>query len=347
MSVNCYSDSLLAKCAVPPVVTVPVAVLPAEPASTLSTTPVDGAAVGELRNSMATAPQQGASLGQTPTSAARAALPAKASFSRTFSDNESIWAGFVHATWTLTWQAWLVIGWIAGMVLLLIGAAGRAWRIRRYVRQHRTAAGAELRAMAEELGVRIGLRRQPAIWLIDGVSQPFVWGVWRGDVYLPSAFEATGSEAHRRSVLTHEMAHVWRADAAVNLLQVVVQAAMFFHPLVWCANRRIRQEREKCCDEAAIALLGVGPREYGEAIVGSLVQRYEQERIVSSLAVAGPTRNIEERISTIMRSGRRFRTRASRAAMLTTAGLAAIIGPSAIVLSARRRGRPRSPSRSI
>ncbi len=54
-------------------------------------------------------------------------------------------------------------------------------------------------------------------------------------------------------VLAHELAHVCRYDAAVNLLQVLAQSLVWVHPLVWWANAQIRTEREQCCDEMAIA----------------------------------------------------------------------------------------------
>ena len=57
-----------------------------------------------------------------------------------------------------------------------------------------------------------------------------------------------------------------RCDGAVNLVQGLLGAVYFFHPLVWWANRRIRQLREDACDERTVAALGGRRKPYGEAI---------------------------------------------------------------------------------
>lgn len=63
------------------------------------------------------------------------------------------------------------------------------------------------------------------------------------------------SPQHHRTVLLHELSHIARFDAAVNVLQILAQAIFWFHPFVWWVNKKIRQEREKCCDEMAVAQL--------------------------------------------------------------------------------------------
>ena len=146
-----------------------------------------------------------------------------------------------------------------------------------------------------DLGADAG-RRLPDVWLIEGMGQPFVWGLVRGGVYLPSDFFDVCGREHRRDVLAHELAHVARYDAAINILQVVAQTVFWFHPLVWWANRQIRREREKCCDETAIARLGTSPKRYGEAIVEVLAAGRKSARATPSLAIAGPATNTQERI---------------------------------------------------
>ena len=55
-------------------------------------------------------------------------------------------------------------------------------------------------------------------------------------------------------VLAHELAHLVRYDHVINAFQAVVEAVLFYHPAVWWVSRRIREERELCCDDRALAL---------------------------------------------------------------------------------------------
>ena len=66
-------------------------------------------------------------------------------------------------------------------------------------------------------------------------------------------------------VLAHELAHIRRHDFLVNLLQTVVETLLFYHPAVWWMSRRVRVEREHCCDDLAVAVCGE-PARYARAL---------------------------------------------------------------------------------
>ena len=55
-------------------------------------------------------------------------------------------------------------------------------------------------------------------------------------------------------ILAHELEHVDRRDYAVNLAQCVAEALMFHSPATWWIGRRIREAREFCCDDSAVAV---------------------------------------------------------------------------------------------
>ena len=58
------------------------------------------------------------------------------------------------------------------------------------------------------------------------------------------------------AVLAHELAHVRRYDYLVNVLQMVVETLLFYHPVVWWTSGQIRRERELCCDDLAVRACG-------------------------------------------------------------------------------------------
>jgi DNA repair exonuclease SbcCD ATPase subunit len=58
------------------------------------------------------------------------------------------------------------------------------------------------------------------------------------------------------ALLAHELAHIRRHDYLVNLLQGVVEALLFYHPVTWWLSRRIRIEREHIADQLAAQVTG-------------------------------------------------------------------------------------------
>jgi ankyrin repeat protein/beta-lactamase regulating signal transducer with metallopeptidase domain/Tol biopolymer transport system component len=230
---------------------------------------------------------------------------------------------------------WLGVLWIAGAGGYLMMNLLRALRGSRWLRRTRRLPADEVQADLADLLSAYGIQRLPRIWIVEGVGQPFVWGLLRGSIYVPPGFFAIESPQHRRDVLAHELSHVLRFDPAVNTLQIIVQGLFWFHPLVWWANRRIRQEREKCCDEMAVARLGAKPKDYSTALVATLIQAQESTRPVPSLAVAGPVKNIEERIRAMLRPGKKFYRRPSSPIAVIVVLSALLSVPTTIVLTVR------------
>ncbi|MBP7049852.1 MAG: M48 family metalloprotease [Phycisphaerae bacterium] len=230
---------------------------------------------------------------------------------------------------------WLGALWIAGVVTYLTVNLLRALRGHRRLRKNRRLLPDDMRADITETLLAYGLKRHPKVWIVENVGQPFVWGLLRGSIYVPTSLLSIGRHEHRRDVLAHELSHMVRFDAGVNVLQVVAQAVFWFHPLVWWANRKIRVEREKCCDETAIARLHTQAKDYCSAVVETLANMKKSPRPVPSLAIAGPLKDIEERIRTMLQPGREFRRHAGLRMALAVLLLATFTVPTTLVLCAK------------
>jgi ankyrin repeat protein/beta-lactamase regulating signal transducer with metallopeptidase domain len=237
--------------------------------------------------------------------------------------------------------------WMAGIVIFSFVAIIKALRTNHWLKEQRRALPAKLKTDIEESLVALNPKSLPKLWLLNGIGQPFVWGLLRGDIYLPTDFTKLKDSKQRKDILGHEISHVLRFDAAVNMLQVIAQAIFWFHPFVWWANRKIRAEREKCCDEMAIARMGAIPKDYSKAIVNILVSEHKSTRPVPSLAVAGPVKNIEERIKTMLRPGKKFYKRPSVVAATIVLLLALITVPTALVLTARAEAKATAESNML
>ncbi len=297
---------VLAKCLVPPVVNVPLPVLP-EPAPPIAApaVPPPGSERPAAVMPMDTKPMPAASPAIEPVRP------------------------------RLSMRQWMAVVWLAGMGLFTFVAAVKASRTAFWLRRQRQSIPPDTQMAVGSLLSSLGLKRLPRMWLIEGVGQPFVWGLVRGDIYLPCSFLTLTSDEHRKGILGHEIGHVLRFDAAVNILQIFAQAIFWFHPLVWWANKRLRAEREKCCDEMAIARLGTKAKEYSTAIVNTLIQEQASVHAVPSLAIAGPVKNIEERIRTMMRPGKKFYRRPSLAVGVVVGLIALLAVSTALILTAR------------
>lgn len=229
-----------------------------------------------------------------------------------------------------------VMGWMLITSVLLAIVGGRMWATQRRLSRLRVSVDERTRLAIATLAETLSLKRSPRVYSIASTAQPFVWGWLRGDIYLPLRFSQCGSAGEPRAILTHELAHVSRWDVGINHLQNIVQAIFFFHPLVWWANRTLRQEREKCCDEMVLSNSGTSPKAYCEAIVDMLARECASRIATPGLAVTGSTRNIKERIITMLTPNRMFLRRPSRATVVTLLLFAVCVLPTALIITSRK-----------
>ncbi len=312
---------VLAKCLVPPFFTVPLAILPQVkiPGTTLIPNVEMPPANIEMADTIKSEP---ISLHSLPTKSPT----------------------IIERLARVTARQWLCFGWIVGIVVFFLFALIKALQTNFWLWRQRKLLPAELKVGIENLFSGLGITTLPKVWLVEDIGQPFVWGLLRGSIYLPANFIKIDNAEHRKNVLGHELSHILRFDAAVNILQIIAQAVFWFHPFVWWANKKIRAEREKCCDEMAIARLGAKVKDYSSAIVNILISEYESIRPVPSLAVAGPVRNIEERIKTMLRPGKKFYKHPSLPAVAIVVLTALLAVPTTVVLTARAENQPSTDS---
>ena len=294
---------VLVKCFVPPLLTVPVAILPEERPLTALEKPDISVSETAVTSSMPVQMQPANFLREKPL--------------------------------RITTRQCLGLAWIVGVSVFVLFAVTKEIKTESLLRKQRKTLSYEFQKELEDLFSGLGLKTFPKFWLVEDVGQPFVWGFLRGSIYLPSDFVKDNSNEHRRNVLGHELSHFMRFDAAVNIFQIIAQAIFWFHPLVWWVNKKIRCEREKCCDEMTIARLGAKAKDYGAAIVDTLVAEYKSIHSVPSLAIAGPVRNIEDRLKTIMKPGKKFYARPSLIVLIVVLFLSSLLLPTMLVLTAQ------------
>jgi HEAT repeat protein/beta-lactamase regulating signal transducer with metallopeptidase domain len=151
---------------------------------------------------------------------------------------------------------WLVVVWVLGVIVLSVRLA-HGWLSARRLRTHGTrATSPSLHQMLERLAARLRVTRPVQLLESLIVEVPAVIG-WLRPVILVPASALTGLTPQQLEVLlAHELAHVRRFDYLVNIVQCVIETLLFYHPAVWWVSRRVRDEREHCCDDLVVQVCG-------------------------------------------------------------------------------------------
>lgn len=92
------------------------------------------------------------------------------------------------------------------------------------------------------------------VYLTDACCSPFAGGIFRPYIVIPRELAACLSKAELAAVLTHEALHIRQGH--VLLLQIYAWLKVFWwvHPLVYLADRRLREQIEYSSDEGSVAV---------------------------------------------------------------------------------------------
>jgi len=153
----------------------------------------------------------------------------------------------------LTMVVWF---WLAGVIAMSIWSAA-GWFIAQRLKRRSNRVLPEIwqsrmATLAGQLGIRRGIRLCESTL----AQVPAVIGWIRPVILIPAGALINLSAQELEAVLAHELAHIRRFDYVANLLQSAIEALLFYHPAMWWIAKRIRAERENCCDDLAIAACG-------------------------------------------------------------------------------------------
>lgn len=131
------------------------------------------------------------------------------------------------------------------------------------------------------------------VWVCDRVSSPFLLGLFRPRIYLPSAL----AEGDRQYVLAHENAHIRRKDHWWKPLGFLLLTVYWFNPLMWVAYIFLCRDVEFACDEKVIKELGTDCKcAYSEALINCSMPR----RMISACPVAFGEDGVKGRIKSVL-----------------------------------------------
>ena len=162
--------------------------------------------------------------------------------------------------------------WMIGILVMVI------YSIVSYIRLHQTLLSS--------------VKLHDNIFLADSISSPFVMGLIRPKIYLPSSL----SEKERDYIILHEQHHIRRGDHVVKLLSFIALCLHWFNPLVWVAFIQSGKDMEMSCDEAVLRKLGEDIRvDYSASLISLATGR----RIIAGAPLAFGEGDTEGRVKNI------------------------------------------------
>ena len=186
---------------------------------------------------------------------------------------------------------WVVGFWVIGVLVLSMRLLGGWAYMLVLLRSRSRAASEQWCDTVDLLRKKLGIDRPIKLLETASVEVPVVFGWLRPALLLPVTAFTGLSQDQVEAILIHELAHIRRHDYLVNLLQTVAETLLFYHPAIWWISRRMRVEREYCCDDIASS-----QSKDTLTYVAALSQLEERRGVAPSLAVAAAGGSLLERV---------------------------------------------------
>lgn len=163
--------------------------------------------------------------------------------------------------------------WLAGILVML------AYTVISYMR---------LRRSLEE-----AVECTKGIWMCDHVKTPFILGVFKPRIFLPSSMNETDVDY----VVAHEEAHLKRYDHFWKPFGFLLLTVYWFNPMMWVAYILLCRDIELACDEKVIKEMDLDSKKhYSEALINCSMQR----RLIVACPLAFGEVGVKERIKTVL-----------------------------------------------
>jgi beta-lactamase regulating signal transducer with metallopeptidase domain len=256
----------------------------------------------------------------------RAVLIDKPELPRTFVENVGMPGGELSIAIYPSPDVWMLPAgvpwsglWLGGALLWIALRIAGAIRFRRLLAGESSAI--ELPSQLSILIPEQLQRRRPRYFATDMPGTPFVTGLLRPLVYLPSDFFQRYSVEEQRWVVEHELTHAARSDLWVQAIWELVRGVFWFNPIVHLAAGALRVDQELACDQAVLRDSSSEERySYGRTLLGGGAQLFP------SLSFFG---NQRERIAMIRNH------KASLRRDIVGIGLCALVGVFALTKAPR------------
>ena len=216
--------------------------------------------------------------------------------------------------------------WFFGIMFFAFRLSGGVWQLHIYKTREISAPNGEWLKRFTALCEKFEITQTVKFLQSNLIETPVVIGWLKPIILVPASVFLQINPTELETILAHELIHIRRYDALVNLVQNFIEILFFYHPCVWWISSVIRNEREFAADEAVIKMLENSHIIYANALANLEEFRLSAKTTTPSVLVAANGGNLMQRITKILQKNtERKRADYAWSAMLALALLSAVL----------------------
>lgn len=188
--------------------------------------------------------------------------------------------------------------------------------LRSIISINHVSASEHIQEIAKSTAADLGIKSSVNVFISVDDMVPYTFGWRRPIIVIPSGLV---DEAQLKSVLIHEMVHIYRRDFLFRNFEEILRSVFIFHPLVHLLAAQIQKYREITCDTEVITSSEVNLRSYATLLL-NFSNSYKTPGLTTLIPMATSPSIIKERIITMQKMDRSpvYNKRVKKISLLST-----------------------------
>jgi TonB family protein len=204
--------------------------------------------------------------------------------------------------------------WLLGTLLMAVRLGYGLYYTRKMVSRLQRSKNESLVPVTGAVMELLGATRQPDIYTSTAVKSPQTVGLFAPCIVLPADLCEKTNEEELKSILLHEMSHIYHNDQWAGLLQRIISTVFWWNPLTYGLSSSFSQEREYVCD-MYVSRHG-NPRAFANCLLHLARDAQSLKCLPTALCAITSTGFLEKRIHKILTGGQIMKTRLGKKTFL-------------------------------
>ena len=189
--------------------------------------------------------------------------------------------------------------WILGIITMLLFFIKSAFRLRTLKKSALPLQNPKVHQVYQRCLKDTGITKNISVYSTVFLKSPVIVGVFKPCIYLPIHLISDSKEEDIRYMLLHELQHYKHKDGIVNYLMSLAGIVYWFNPLVWYAQKEMRNEREIACDTSVLNLLDTDDyAAYGNTLI-NFAEKISLTPVPFASGISGNMKQMKRRIVNI------------------------------------------------
>jgi beta-lactamase regulating signal transducer with metallopeptidase domain len=196
--------------------------------------------------------------------------------------------------------------WIAGFIVFILRLGFKLSFLKGYMHNLCADNNERLKNIYNSIKPMFNGRPMPEIYFSATLSSPVTVGIFKTVMILPVEMEDI-TDDELKSILLHELAHIFHHDNFIGLLQHVLSSIFWWNPFVHFLNAAYSDSREDVCDNYALKFLK-NPKIYANTLVSLAEKTFLLSRMPATAGISLSRRSLEYRVLDILKPDRDLST---------------------------------------